>query len=106
MLGLRTTYGISEEEYHEIYPCNFDFVRELLQFYETQDWAVLSDRRWHFTPTGFLLSNTLISEILDAQTKQRVSIGTPWKKSEYETEYQFSLFRKKAGEIQLFHGIS
>ena len=106
MLGLRTTNGISEEEYHEIYPCNFDFVRELLQFYETQDWAVLGDGRWHFTPTGFLLSNTLISEILDAQTKQRVSIGTPWKKSEYETEYQFSLFRKKAGEIQLFHGIS
>lgn len=106
MLGLRTIYGISEQEYHNIYPCSFNLVRELLQFYEIQGWVVQNNGRWNFTPQGFLLSNTLIGEILDAQTKERISIGTPWRKAEFESEYQFSMFKKKTGEIQLFHGIS
>jgi hypothetical protein len=62
-----------EEEYHEIYPCNFRFCQELLLFYETQDWRLLSDGRWHYTRPVFCFQHA-ISDILDAQTKQRVSI--------------------------------
>ena len=63
MLRLRTTRGISEQEYYDIYPCSMDKTVNLLRFYESQGWAVFSEGRWSFTPTGFLLSNRLIGEI-------------------------------------------
>lgn len=105
MLGLRTTRGISEKEYYDIFPCKFDMARELMESYVQNGWMVKNDDRWSFTPQGFLLSNILISEILDIQTKQRMSIVTPWKQDE-DDEYQFSMFTKRPGEMQLFNGIS
>ncbi|MGM9522463.1 MAG: radical SAM family heme chaperone HemW [Oscillospiraceae bacterium] len=105
MLGLRTTRGISEKEYYDIYPCRFDMAAELMDSYIGHGWMVKNDDRWSFTPEGFLLSNVLIGEVLDAQTKQRMNIVSPWKKDEDE-EYQFSMFNRRPGEIQLFHGIS
>lgn len=105
MLGLRTTRGISEKEYYDIFPCSFDMARELLESYAEKGWMMKNDERWSFTPQGFLLSNVLIGEVLDIQTKQRMSIVSPWKTDEGE-EYQFSIFNKRPGEIELFHGIS
>ena len=105
MLGLRTTYGISEEEYYNIFPCKFDNAREILDACVKRGWMVKNGDRWSFTPEGFLLSNVLIGEILDAQTKQRMSIVSPWKQ-EGEDVYQFSMFSKRPGEVQLFHGIT
>ena len=105
MLGMRTTRGISEKEYYDIFPCSFDMARELLDSYIEKGWMVKNDDRWSFTPQGFLLSNVLIGEVLDIQTKQRMSIVSPWKPDEGE-EYQFSIFNKRPGEIELFHGIS
>ena len=105
MLGLRTTRGISEKEYYDIFPCSFDMARELLDSYVQRGWMVKNEDRWSFTPQGFLLSNVLIGEVLDIQTKQRMSIVSPWKTDEGE-EYQFSIFNKRPGEIELFHGIS
>ena len=106
MLGLRTTYGISEEEYRSIYPCSFEKINELLTMYEKHGWAVSSQGRWSFTPQGFLISNVLIGDILDVQTQQKVTAGTPWKKDEYEAMPQMSLFEKKNEQVELFHGIS
>jgi oxygen-independent coproporphyrinogen-3 oxidase len=105
MLGLRTTEGISEQEYYDIFPCKFDMARELLDSYVGHGWMIKTGDRWSFTPEGFLLSNVLIGEVLDIQTKQRMSIVSPWKKDDDET-YQFSMFNKRPGEIQLFNGIS
>ena len=105
MLGLRTTRGISEQEYYDIFPCKFDMARELLDSYIAHGWMVKNEERWSFTPEGFLLSNVLISEVLDVQTKQRMSIVSPWKQDTEDT-YQFSMFTRRPGEVQLFNGIT
>jgi len=83
MLGLRTTRGITGDEYYKIYQSSFEPIEALLQSYAKQGWASQIDGRWCLTPTGFLLSNRLISDILDAHTKQRVTVGMPWKQAEY-----------------------
>lgn len=104
MLGLRTTYGISEEEYYKIFPLKFEMAKALMEKYVEQGWMNHNDDRWSFTPQGFLLSNVLIGEILDVQTKQRMSIVSPWKADE-DDEYQFSMFMKRPGEMEIFDGI-
>ncbi len=106
MLRLRTTHGISEEEYYDIYPCSMERAIDLFRFYESQGWAVFSGGRWSFTPEGFLLSNTLIGEILETQTKKRSEMTRPWENPEdaaYRT--QLTLFERKPQEVQLFRGI-
>ena len=105
MLGLRTTHGISEQEYYDIYPCRFDAAAKLMDSYMGHGWMVKNGDRWSFTPEGFLLSNVLIGEVLDAQTKERMNIVSPWK-AEDEEDYQFSMFSKRPGDVQLFRGIS
>ena len=106
MLRLRTTKGISEKEYTDIYPCSMAKTIELLSHYESQGWAALSDGRWSFTPTGFLLSNTLIGEILETQTKQRSEMIKPWEKPEAAAlRSQLTLFDIKPQEVQMFKGI-
>ena len=83
MLGLRTSRGISSEEYREIYPASFSKVEEKLRICESQGWAVHNAGRWSFTPQGFLLSNILIAQVLDAQTQLYAEAAMPWNK---ETE--------------------
>ena len=67
MLGLRTTRGISEDEYRHIYPSDFSRIEEHLKTFENYGWAVNPNGRWRLTPKGFLISNVLIGQILDAQ---------------------------------------
>ncbi len=81
MLGLRTTYGISEDEYRAIYKCSFDGAKALFEEYIKQGWMTEKDGRWSFTPKGFLISNTLIGNVIEEQTKQRFLAGTPWKQA-------------------------
>ena len=83
MLGLRTTRGITGDEYYSIYQSSFAPIEALLLEYEKQGWSHRLNGRWSLTPTGFLLSNQIISDILDAHTEQRITVGMPWKKSEY-----------------------
>jgi len=107
MLGLRTTHGISEEEYRAIYPCSFDLTNELLKLYQKQGWALENEGRWFFTPKGFLVSNTLISNILEAQTRQRVSSANPSASADeyFPDSSQISIFDKKNEETSLLNGI-
>ena len=104
MLRLRTTHGISEEEYYNIYPLKMDFVLELMRKYEENGWALFKDGRWRFTPKGFMLSNTLIGEILDAQTRQRTQISKPWQTQTSGEETQMTLFDKRPVSAGLFGG--
>ncbi len=78
--------------------------RELMESYVKNGWMVKSEGRWSFTPQGFLISNTLIGDILDAQTRQRTSIVAPWKESE-AGDYQFTFFKNFTDEVKLFNGI-
>lgn len=77
MLGLRTVRGISAKEYHNIYRSDFTPLEELLLEYQRKGWAVCEGERWHFTPSGFLLSNLLIGLLLDKQGEFKHS-GNPW----------------------------
>lgn len=67
MLRLRTTRGIEEWEYRREFSMNFDPLEQKLEEYERHGWAVRRDRRWHLTPTGFLLSNQLIGDLMTVQ---------------------------------------
>ena len=104
MLRLRTTHGISEEEYYDIYRLKMDFVLELLHKYEENGWAAFKDGRWRFTPKGFLVSNALIGELLEAQTKQRTQISKPWQSESTGEETQMTLFDKRPVAAGLFGG--
>ncbi len=71
MLGLRTARGIEAGEYERRYRAPFAPLEALLQGYVRLGLAKQVDDRWRFTPRGFLLSNQLIGELLDAQAEQR-----------------------------------
>ena len=71
MLGLRTVRGISAGEYEGRYRAPFAPLESLLQGYFKLGLAREAAGRWRFTPRGFLLSNQLIGELLDAQAELR-----------------------------------
>lgn len=81
MLGMRRSIGISEAEYYRIYRSDFAPIEELLREYEKDGWTKKTGARWHFTPTGFLLSNILIGSLLEAQAEHRIQ-GNPWLEEE------------------------
>lgn len=105
MLRLRTVKGISEEEYGEIFPSRFDAIRRKLDFYTEKGFMEYKDGRWHFTPEGFLVSNSIIVDVLEAQTEERSQIVNPWRKEEMEN-LQMTIFHEKPDTIQLFNGIA
>lgn len=77
MLGMRTTHGISKEEYFAIYRSGFDKIEYLLTEYEKKGWVRQAGDRWRFTSSGFLLSNILIGTLLEAQSQAKMS-ANPW----------------------------
>ena len=102
ILRLRTIHGISEEEYNDIYRLKMDLILELLRRYEADGWAVYADGRWKFTPNGFLRSNRLIGELLEAQTRQRAQISKPWQDEPGTEDPQMTLFENKPVAATLF----
>ena len=83
MLGMRTILGVSAAEYTAIYNSSFDGIEEMLEEYVRRGWAVQEEDRWHFTPSGFLISNTLINAMLEAQTVE-LAERTPWMQQQLE----------------------
>lgn len=77
MLGMRTTHGISKNEYFSIYRSGFDKIEYLLGEYEKKGWAKRAGERWRFTSSGFLLSNILIGTLLEAQSQAKMN-ANPW----------------------------
>ncbi len=77
MLGLRTSRGIEEWEYRREYFMNFDPIEAKLELFEAKGWAERFDRRWRLTPQGFLLSNQLIGELLEAQEAATLQTTLP-----------------------------
>ncbi len=67
LLRMRTLRGVEEWEYRRSFGLNFEPIAHRLEFFESHGWTEQSEHRWHFTPKGFLLSNTLIADLLDAQ---------------------------------------
>ena len=77
MLGLRTSHGVSANEYRSIYLSEWDPIENLLEEFREKGWAKKEEDRWSFTPAGFLVSNQLINAILEAQATERVQTN-PW----------------------------
>lgn len=72
MMGLRTTRGIDPEEYETRYRLPFCSLERLLLRCKNEGLANRSyDGRWFLTPTGFLVSNSIISDLLILQERSR-----------------------------------
>ena len=70
MMRLRTVSGLNPQEYEKQYLLPFAPLREYLLVYKDQGLAEETyDGRWHLTPQGFLVSNSIISDLLMVQDK-------------------------------------
>ncbi len=67
---LRTTAGIRGDEYEKQFLLPFAPLEEAFERWQTQGLAdVTGTGRWYFTPEGFLISNSLISDLLLIQER-------------------------------------
>ena len=72
MTRLRTIGGIEKEDYERNFLLPFAALEEKMQEYAQQEYAVRTyDGRWHLTPKGFLISNTIISDLLLLQEQNQ-----------------------------------
>jgi oxygen-independent coproporphyrinogen-3 oxidase len=68
MMRLRTSMGIIPEDYERQYLLPFAPLEVALENFRNRGLAVKTfDGRWHLTPEGFLLSNSIISDLLIIQ---------------------------------------
>ena len=71
MMRLRTIGGINRQEYESAFLLPFDPLEKLLQMNEQHGLARFDNGRWHLTPRGFLVSNSIISDLLIAQEESK-----------------------------------
>ena len=65
MMRLRTVAGIDPAEYEKLYLLPFGPLQKALEELRQQGYAAHTfDGRWHLTPTGFLVSNTILTDLL------------------------------------------
>ena len=69
MLRLRTAQGICREEYEKQYLLPFRPLEEELRHYADNGLAKQVGKRWRLTPSGWLLSNQIILQLLEIQSK-------------------------------------
>ena len=99
MLGMRTTNGISERDYRIRCQSNWKPIDNVLKAFEEKGWTEKTEEgRWHFTVPGYLISNTLIGIMLEAQAGERVE-GNPWLAPALEDEEKIDMPK---GEDELF----
>lgn len=72
MLRLRTVEGVDPRYYENTFRQRFSVFLPLLTQYTANGLAAQDAKGcWHFTPRGFLLSNTLIGQLLDALAEDK-----------------------------------
>lgn len=98
MLNMRTTRGISERDYRLRAKCDWRPIIKVLHAFREKGWAEQTGDRWHFTVPGFLISNTLIGIMLEAQAEGRVE-SIPWLGEAFAAEEKIDLPK---GEDELF----
>jgi len=70
MMRLRTASGLNPQEYEKRFLLPFGPLEKAMQDFKDRAWAQKTyDGRWHLTPEGFLVSNTIISDLLLIQEK-------------------------------------
>ncbi len=99
MLRMRTNHGVSDQEYYEHCKSDWKPIYRVLCAFREKGWAVCEeDGQWHFTVSGFLLSNTLIGILLEAQANARLD-NTPWM---YRPDRKEEEMKLPKGEHELF----
>jgi oxygen-independent coproporphyrinogen-3 oxidase len=98
MLAMRTNRGVSEEDYRVRTQSDWKPILRVLQAFREKGWAELTEGRWHFTVPGFLISNTLIGILLEAQASGRAD-SIPWMDRAEREEKKIVLPK---GEEELF----
>ena len=63
MLRLRTNHGVSAAEYERQFLLPFAPLEEELRRCAERKDAVFENDRWHLTPKGMMISNSIISEL-------------------------------------------
>lgn len=86
MLRMRTVRGVEESEYRRTFYMNFDPLEDRFREYRDYGWAEYTDGRWHFTPSGFLLSNPLIGDLLAIQEETALETMRPIRLKRMEAE--------------------
>ena len=72
MLRLRTSTGIIREEYERKFLLPFDPIEEALERNRAVGYAARNtEGRWRLTPKGFLVSNSIISDLLMIQDRSQ-----------------------------------
>ena len=73
MTRLRTVAGIDPAEYEKLYLLPFEPLEKALERFQTHNLAVKStvNGSWHLTPEGFLVSNSIISDLLLIQDESQ-----------------------------------
>lgn len=66
MLALRTANGIQPDEFEARFSVSFTPFLQRLQFFQPHGFTVLQNGHWRLTEQGFLLSNTILADILSA----------------------------------------
>ena len=66
MLGLRTRYGISGDVLEKRYLTYFDEIEKVLLRYHKTGHTEFDGHNWSLTSEGFLISNRIIGDVLDA----------------------------------------
>ena len=68
MLRLRTSAGIAADEYERMFLLPFEPLSKILAEQRALGYVGVNDQgRWYLTPKGYLISNTIISDLLVAQ---------------------------------------
>ena len=63
MLRLRTNHGICAKEYEKQYLLPFGPLEAELERCRDRGHAVFENDRWHLTPKGMMISNSIISDL-------------------------------------------
>jgi len=72
MLRLRTVSGIDPEEYEHMFLLPFAPLEEILEKHRSLGYTNRAEGgRWNLTPKGFLISNSIISDLLIAQDQSQ-----------------------------------
>lgn len=67
MLRLRTSSGVSAQEYEKNFLLSFDPIEDILRKYRGIYTARTDEGRWRLNAKGFLISNSIITDLLIAQ---------------------------------------
>ena len=72
MLGLRTARGIARQEFENRFRLPFAPIQAAMERFQDSGHAVRSGERWRLTPEGFLVSNQIIGQVLDALAQEKL----------------------------------